>query len=822
MTQPDKMLLAAIAKLDKLRLQECFDPINPDSKPTPIQQEVLDDITKHKIQIIRAGNQCKPATSMVLMASGTLKPISEIKEGDLVKSYDSNLRRLVNAPVVHVWKNGKKPVFRYTVNACGLYTDSTKNHEMVQISQTYAYKKCNIDTIKKLVFYRPEEVAPTGVVDKKWELLGYLLGDGCFTKLGKNYRGIQFSSKRVSYVDYLQTILDDGYYWWSSGTGDYYLRSPEGTRGSNKYVHWIRELGLAGHRAGNKFIPQELFEQNTATRWSFLSGLIATDGWISGRKLGFSTTSPDLARGMLLLLWSLGVKGTLFERVRESENHANEFSIEVRGTQDLTILKKYLKVPAKHFTTEFKPQRNQKQFSHFTKKDGIYLGEMETYDLTIGHDDHNYICDGYVTGNSGKSQTCARIVTWMMTETHPKWKKPVDWGAEPLLCVVAGRSGKQIEESLLPKIRSYLEPGTYKEVRTGNMIQRLELTNGNRIVFQSLENPNMARDRLQSYVAHLVWVDELPPTVDIMNELMVRIQARSGHLLASFTPLVRNIKVQKFVDGLVEPIAKTYRFKMLDNPLYANIERKAEILATMAHLPEHVRNSRLYGEWTSDDNAVYYFNYETMVEMPENYSPMWRHVESVDPASSSALGYTLWAENPSTGVWYCVKAEYVKGIFVPTDIITAVAKLSAPYNIVRRIADPHESWYIHQAASMGIRYTGVYKKNDRKIELIKNFQEALGVRIRIAPHVENLIEEITGARWSDTREGKIANGSDMHLGDSAQYFVDLMPKRENSLPVDTSWHTQLYQANVKRKQAEMELLTRAIQRRGGNRARRRW
>ena len=423
---------------------------------------------------------------------------------------------------------------------------------------------------------------------------------------------------------------------------------------------------------------------------------------------------------------------------------------------------------------------------------------------------------------SGKSQTCARIVTWMMTETHPKWKKPTDWGAEPLLCVVAGRSGKQIEESLLPKIRSYLEPGTYKEVRTGNMIQRLELTNGNRIVFQSLENPNMARDRLQSYVAHLVWVDELPPTVDIMNELMVRIQARSGHLLASFTPLVRNIKVQKFVDGLVEPIAKTYRFKMLDNPLYANIERKAEILATMAHLPEHVRNSRLYGEWTSDDNAVYYFNHETMVEMPENYSPMWRHVESVDPASSSALGYTLWAENPSTGVWYCVKAEYIKGIFVPTDIIAAVAKLSGPYNIVRRVADPHESWYIHQAASMGIRYTGVYKKNDRKIELIKNFQEALGCRIRIAPHVENLIEEITGARWSDTKEGKIANGSDMHLGDSAQYFVDLIPKRENSLPIDTSWHTQLYQANEKRKKAEMELLTRAIQRRGGNRARRRW
>jgi phage terminase large subunit-like protein len=422
----------------------------------------------------------------------------------------------------------------------------------------------------------------------------------------------------------------------------------------------------------------------------------------------------------------------------------------------------------------------------------------------------------------GKSQTCSRILTWVLTETHPTWKKPVAWGNEPLLAIVCGRTGKQIEESLLPKIKSYLEPGTYKEVRIGNIIQRMELTNGNRIVFQSLENPSMARERIQSYVAHIAWIDELPPTVDVMDELLRRIQARDGHFLASFTPLVRNVKVQKFVDGLTEPVAKTYRFKMLDNPLYADPRRRDEILSSLSHLPEHVQNARLYGDWMSDDNAVYYFNHDTMVEMPHGYSPMWRHVESVDPASSSALGYTLWAENPETGVWYCVKAEYVKGIFVPTDIITAVAKLSAPYNIVRRIADPHESWYIHQAASMGIRYTGVYKKNDRKIELIKNFQEALGVKIRIAPHIENLIEEITGARWSDTKEGKIANGSDMHLGDSAQYFVDLMPKRENSLPVDTSWHTQLYQANEKRKQAEMELMTRAIQRRGGNRARRRW
>lgn len=424
---------------------------------------------------------------------------------------------------------------------------------------------------------------------------------------------------------------------------------------------------------------------------------------------------------------------------------------------------------------------------------------------------------------AGKSQTCSRLITWVLTETHPHWKRPPEWGSEPLLAIVAGRTGKQIEESLLPKIRSYLEPGTYKEVRIGNIIQRLELTNGNRIVFQSLENPNMARERIQSYVAHIAWIDELPPTVDVMDELLRRIQARDGYFLASFTPLVRNIKVQKFVDALKEPLAKTYRFKMLDNPLYSDPKRREDVLASLAHLPEHVKKSRLYGDWMSDDNAVYMLNPDTMIEAPQNYSPMWRHVESVDPASSSALGYTLWAEDPATGVWYCVKAEYVKGVFVPTEIINTVQKLSYGHNIVRRVSDT-EPWFIHQAAQMGIKYTAVYEKSYRKLQMIKKLQEVLGQTVKIAPHCEALFEELSGMRWSETKEDKIASSNDYHLHDTAAYFVDNLPKREISVPVNSTWQSLLWQQHTQRKAAEeakkVQVMHQAIKRRGRHYARR--
>lgn len=411
---------------------------------------------------------------------------------------------------------------------------------------------------------------------------------------------------------------------------------------------------------------------------------------------------------------------------------------------------------------------------------------------------------------SGKSQTCSRLVSWVLEENHPSWKRPVSWGEEPLLIIVAGRTGKQIEESLLPKLESYLTPGSYKVVRIGNIVQRLEHLNGNRIVFQSMENPNVARERIQSYVAHLVWVDEMPQSIGIIDELLRRIQARSGYFLASFTPLVVNDEIRRMVDSASLPYAKKYKFTMFDNPLYALADKRAEILSSMANMPESVRNTRLYGDWSVNEEAVYYFDYDTMCELPQGYSPMWRHVESVDPALKSALGLTVWAEDPATARWYCILAEYIKGIYVPTELVAFVRDRTKGYNIVRRIADPHEVWYIQTAGSMGISYIGVYKKNERKNELIKQLQQFLGSgRIRISPTCEFLLSELQECRWSDRAEGRIVNSSSYHLLDSAQYFCDGIPTAQTK-PIEftlDSWYTQLLTANQRRLKQEEKAQT---------------
>ncbi|TGN99698.1 hypothetical protein PN36_34990 [Candidatus Thiomargarita nelsonii] len=416
----------------------------------------------------------------------------------------------------------------------------------------------------------------------------------------------------------------------------------------------------------------------------------------------------------------------------------------------------------------------------------------------IGRISHRYV----VAGNqSGKSSLGARETSWVFSESHPFWKRPASWEDEPLILLVLGRTGKQVTESLWVKIQSFLDPGEFKQPLILNgSIQKVEHINGNKIIFFSHHSINEAREKAQSYVSHYVWLDEMPKSVEFIEELHTRLRAREGHFLATFTPKLVNDGIRKLVDSSREPVAKKYYLSMLENPIYASEERQEKLLESMKTYSSSYRRTILYGDWSLGEEAVYAFDSKLHVEKPLDYSPTWRHVESVDPALKSKMGYTLWAQSPNNLIWYCVASEYIENIFVPTDIVGEMQKRTAHVHIVRRVCDTHESWYLGTASSMGIKpsYMTIYNKRERKGALLKNLQDALGKTIRIAPWCTDLIEEFTSCRWNETLS-KIVFAQSYHLLDSAQYFVDLMPRSE-ALEKPRNWHAQLYEANEKRKQ----------------------
>jgi hypothetical protein len=178
-------------------------------------------------------------------------------------------------------------------------------------------------------------------------------------------------------------------------------------------------------------------------------------------------------------------------------------------------------------------------------------------------------------------------------------------------------------------------------------------------------------------------------------------------------------------------------------------------------------------------------------------------MEVVDPAARGKAGFCILAEDPETSVWYLVHSEYINGDSA-SKLLAYIRPFTLKYNIVRRVCDPHEVWFIKHAAEEKRHYHGVYKKNERKKELIKAVQEALNFgKLKIAPWCKDAVDEFTTCQWSETTKDKIVGATRFHVLDCIQYGVDSFPK---PMPHHSpkNWEQELRESNKRRKAKEEE------------------
>lgn len=436
-----------------------------------------------------------------------------------------------------------------------------------------------------------------------------------------------------------------------------------------------------------------------------------------------------------------------------------------------------------------------------------YVPDSRPYDKQqeVLDDIHKYMLRYVTSGNqSGKSQLAGKECAWLFEDNHPTFKPKEIWGDRPLVMLILGRTSKQIDEVLWgEKVKPHLDPQCYHEHRVSQALTSVKhKTNGNTIIFISHNNVNEARANSQAFVAHWVWLDEMPDSVSLFAELEMRVIANRGRFLATFTPLIKNMEVKNKIENVDARIGKKYQFSMLDNPKYKG--REDEVLAQFAHLPEGERKARLYGDWFFGDRNVYSFR-DHFRQNPDNYSQSWRHMEVVDPAASSDSGYTLWAECPSTKVWYCIKAKYIPGD-AASELLQAFQRESAGYNVIKRRTDPHEVFFIKEANKAKVFYEGVYAKNaGLKMDLIKNVQEMFNNgRIKITTWAgDDIIQELLSCQWSETKSDTILFKSRFHILDTVQYFCYDIPKPLD-IPVHMEWEAQIRFAHKQRKEQELK------------------
>lgn len=428
-----------------------------------------------------------------------------------------------------------------------------------------------------------------------------------------------------------------------------------------------------------------------------------------------------------------------------------------------------------------------------------------------------------VAGNQfGKSQIGARILAWKFEENHPYWRRPnkhqcfskecdshnvhcidfdmneyecrdcgrqwVDWGDEPLTLLVAGRVMKQVEELWEKKIRPFLgvEGQDFKVRKDGGALSSIiNLRNGNKIIFFTHDKAEQSREKVQSFVAHHVWLDEMPSSHKYIEEFQRRVDARRGQFLATFTPKAPNPIIRQMADNVDETIGIKFKYGKLDNPIYRN--RKEQEIAKVATLPEAERNCILYGDWMDSSDAVFHYDDETVIPRPDHYSRTWAHTYIIDPASGGKTGYCIIGIDPISKIPAIVESGYLKvdgniDRYV-SDILTKLNQ----YNIVRKIYDPEANWFVTQMNKyQNYGWMAAYKKD--KTKLIMNLKSKLeGKELLIFEGQVELLNEFKEAEWDDnpSRFGKIKNSTKFHICDASQYGAYHLPE----LPEDHSHMT---------------------------------
>jgi phage terminase large subunit-like protein len=405
-----------------------------------------------------------------------------------------------------------------------------------------------------------------------------------------------------------------------------------------------------------------------------------------------------------------------------------------------------------------------------------------------------------VGGNqSGKSNLGARECSWVFTNTHPFWKNKPD---RPLTMLVVGKTHKIVKEELWEnKIKQFIGNSGYRIYKDGNSLDRVVHDNGNRILFFSHDAPDVCRQRVQGFVADWVWLDEMPGSYSLLQELFARCQANKAPFIATFTPLLKNQEIRKHVDEGNRKFIRKYTLKTLDNPFYDE-EKKEMLLANWENMSETERLTRSEGAWYTGDSSVYDFIEEKHVHKPAHYHPSWRHLEAIDPASAGKAGFALLAEDPQTKVWYVIRDEYIEGK-APSELLQYAIQYTEGVNLVKRVCDSHEAGYIKEANLQKVFYEIPQKKTQRKKELITGLQEALHKgRLKVAPWCQKTKDEFMTCQWAESGD-RIVNARSYHMLDCLQYAIDVLPEPVREVPAQTIYQ-MMRDKHYKRKEVEAQ------------------
>lgn len=134
-------------------------------------------------------------------------------------------------------------------------------------------------------------------------VLGALIGDGCFSQ--RNVTLTSADPEIASFFEEYGYDMSGRYKDPEKQCLDYYVKK-------DGLFDRLEKLGLAGHTAIDKFIPECYKYSTIEDRIAILQGLMDTDGYVDKRgHMSYTTISEKLAEDVAFIIRSLGGKATI-------------------------------------------------------------------------------------------------------------------------------------------------------------------------------------------------------------------------------------------------------------------------------------------------------------------------------------------------------------------------------------------------------------------------------------------------------------------------------------------------------------------------------
>lgn len=381
------------------------------------QQEAIDALyeyfsTKDGNPLVVLPTGCHAKGTMILMADGSTKPVEAIVVGDKLMGPDSCPRTVLRLcrgrqPMYRITPKKRAPfvvnrdhilALRCTNEGKGYPSNRNKSHQDFITVGEYMQKSAHWKHLRKLeysagvTFDRGEDEHPI----PPW-VLGALLGDGHLK------RGISMTTPDAEVLgEFMECIKAFGMNHRTSynDSGCPTVHAVGASWRNSPIRDALRELGLLGNLAVEKFVPDQYKFATWHARCEVLAGLLDTDGHKNKGGYDWISKSKRLAHDVVFIARSLGIKAQVSAQYKRCQTGAGGIYYRVSLSGDMTRLN--MRVERKR--ADPRKQAKSPHVAGFTLEE---LGEDDYFGFTLDAD-HLYLDSEFlIHHNSGKSLTMA-------------------------------------------------------------------------------------------------------------------------------------------------------------------------------------------------------------------------------------------------------------------------------------------------------------------------------------------------------------------------------------------------------------------------------